>query len=191
MAKYCDIDPKFPKNSWAGFMLMRINGNSVLIPVKRIFPTKEEEKTYLKIVHDGAIKKPESWAPVLVKLKLAKLLKNKKKMWTKVKKQTEIDTLTKMIYYIDVFEYPDLYQLLAIGIGRDDEGKWEWGLMTRFLKGTDHKKIEQFMCGCKERVDERSKYSALYDVEEIIFIRPNGKEEKHDPNNLRREEVLN
>jgi len=191
VTKYCDIDPKFPRNAWAGFMLMRINGNTALIPAKRIYLTKQEEKLYLKIVHDAARKEPEVWMQALVKLKFAKLIKNKRKMWTKVKKQTEIDALAKMLYYVDVFNYPALYQLLAIGIGRDDEGKWEWGLMTRFLKGTDQKKIEQFMCGCNEKVDERCKYSAVYDVEEIIFVRPNGKEEKHYPNGFGAEEVLN
>lgn len=96
-----------------------------------------------------------------------------------------------MIDYLDVFRYPDMYQLLAIGNRPDDKSEWEWGVITRFLKGTDKKKIENFMCNCGEGVNPRCKYSALYDVEEIIFVRLDGREEKHDPRDIRHEEVLN
>ena len=115
MTKYCDLDPKFPKKAWAGLMLMKKNENSILIPIKRFFPSKEEEKMYLESICYRMKTKPDNWAPVLVKIKLAELLKNKRELWTKVKKQIKIDNTEMMIDYLDVFKYPKLYQLLTIG----------------------------------------------------------------------------
>lgn len=191
MNKYCDIDPKFPKIAWFGFIFKKYKDQVLMVPIKKLHLTKKEGLDYLKLVAKKVKYKDDEWDSMVIKIKLVKKIRNKREYWTREKELIKIDPFVEMMSYVDVVKHSDLYRILVVGVYRDKKNNWEWGATMRFLKSDNNKTVETYMYKSKEPVSERAKYSALYEVMKIIGVKKSGEENKVEPESFGKNETLN
>ena len=172
MNKYCDIDVNFPKIAWIGVLFVSSkeeDDGKRLILLKRLARSKKEEIEYLKIKNKefGKILKDEYiYGATIVKIKLNRLLENKKDCWTKVNKNEMIVPSFRDELYnaINMLSIPKLYEILVVASSYDKKKNWDVGVASVLTKGKGKKELDDYMAKLSVYVNRRAKQSALYEV---------------------------
>ena len=197
MKKYCYRDYDLFVNGWMSVIWLNYEGEGEIYAAlsSQVFGTKKEAMTYLSGLAKVLLKEKRyvSQKVTLFKLKLKKKFRNRRGYWTKIKNQEKIEDGTyneKISWLVPFLKSPVMYDVLVVVRGKFGDNVI-FDVARVFLKSKNSDRMEKFMYYSKQVVDEKAKYSAVYEVTKRLAINWKTKEEREEKmNNVTEDDLL-
>lgn len=175
MIKYCSKDYEFPQKAYVAIIWFVDDENRLMTAISgQLHKYLSEVESYTKGLGLVLAENDNEVIEVnIFEIEMNKLLANKREYWTKVPREEKDETekLTGGFGWVRGFlKTPKLFDLLVVP-RKEMGGEIVFDLAKTFLRGGNSLvKIEEFMYYSTQVVEPTAKYSAIYNVNDLVVI---------------------